>query len=170
MNLSQLQNVPTTRKKSPFFDFVFDCEAPRNLCRARLAISEVSNDATLPLLSESLSASCRVVLRWSSQTMVIITLQHDRIAWVRQILELRFLFRKPLLFPSSDQWCFWQLQHFHTLQRGLCSFLSDSFSARNCITTRCLYCTSLTAAAVVLSVRNLYNFVQKCRKLKICFT
>ena len=63
--LLQLQNVPTTRKKLFFFDFMFECEAPRNPYQARLPISrdfESCNTSFADWKNERQLSSCEALI------------------------------------------------------------------------------------------------------------
>jgi len=131
---------------------------------------------TFPLRMNRLSASCRVVLRPSSGTMVssrcnisgltVVTGRSERGksgSSTFPVSEAVSPFtQRPTAFTLT-------VELPQTLQRLIISRQQGILSQHVVCTANCWMTPFWGATAVVLSVRNLYNFIHQCRKLKTCF-
>ena len=169
---------PLCRRNYFSLGFVFDCEAPRNPSCAYLRIKDLKWCGSVDWKSECQLLSCDAMI---IVNIGISTLQHfrtnscDRMAWARQIMELWFSccrshhsFYREINRASVDRsTSINTAKMFVDVSHWL--FLSD----KEFYHSTCLYCTSLTDSIMRHScsdtVRNLYNFTYKCRKLQICF-
>ena len=159
-------------------DFVFDSEALRNPSFTYFRISKISNDVAL--LIERMSASCWVVMQWSSWTMASARCSISGLTAVTEWPEgpkswaPLFLFQKPSLFPPSDKRCFCWPQHFLKHCKDVCGCFALTVYWQQEILSQHIVCTAhywlgplwgTDAMVLSASIFTIYKF----QKLKICF-